>query len=122
MSKSIRSIARCGIHYCGSDPHRYAEAFAKIPHLDFLEVGWGGDIKRLRQHLPHTFLNIRLSPVDIVNQSPSEIHETIITLVHDSGNPWLTGICCINMDPQVTDDNITAIFETVEQLRQTYRS
>ncbi len=111
-----------GIHYCGVDPHRYAEAFAKIPHLDFLDVGWGGDIKRLRQHLPQTFLNIRLSPVDIVNQSPDDIRDIITTLVHDSGNPWLTGICCINMDQQVTDDNITAIFETVEQLRKTYHS
>jgi hypothetical protein len=60
--------------------------------------------------------------VDIVNQSPDDIRQIITTLVHDSGNPWLTGICCINMDQQVTDDNITAIFETVEQLRQTYRS
>ena len=33
-----------GIHYCGSDPHRYAACFAKLPHLDFLDVGWGGDV------------------------------------------------------------------------------
>jgi hypothetical protein len=33
-----------GIHYCGSDPHRYAESFAKLPALDFLDVGWGGDL------------------------------------------------------------------------------
>lgn len=28
-----------GIHYCGNDPHRYAESFAKLPALDFLDVG-----------------------------------------------------------------------------------
>ena len=111
-----------GIHYCGNDPHRYAEAFAKIPHLDFLDVGWGGDVKRLRRHLPQTFLNIRLSPVDIVKQSPAEIQDSITKLVKDSGNPWLTGICCINMDHQVSDEKITAIFDTVEQLRESYRS
>jgi hypothetical protein len=43
-----------GIHYCGHDPHRYAEAFARLPQLDFLDVGWGGDVARLRRHLPHT--------------------------------------------------------------------
>ncbi len=106
-----------GIHYCGSDPHRYAESFAKIPHLDFLDVGWGGDVKTLRQQLPHTFLNIRLNPVNIASQSVSEIRDTITRLVKDSENPWLTGICCINMDHQVSDDKITAIFQTVVELR-----
>ena len=57
-----------GIHYCGRDPDRYADVFAKLAHLDFLDVGWGGDVKKLREALPKTFLNIRLSPVEIVDQ------------------------------------------------------
>jgi hypothetical protein len=109
-----------GIHYCGTDPHRHASAFAQVPHLDFLDLGWGGDVKILRQHLPHTFFNLRLSPVEIVHQSVDDIRATLTRLVHDSGNPWLTGICCINMDQQVGDEKITAIFETVAQLRQEY--
>ncbi|RKY09269.1 MAG: hypothetical protein DRP66_02635 [Planctomycetota bacterium] len=106
-----------GIHFCGKDPHRFAAYFARLPHLDFLDVGWGGDVKTLRQALPDTFLNLRLSPVEIINQSDDDIHRTIVRLVRDSGNPYLTGICCINMDDQVTDENISAIFETVEELR-----
>ncbi len=109
-----------GIHYCGSDPHRMAAAFAKIPQLDFLDVGWGGNIRILRHHLPATFLNIRLSPVEISRSSPDEIRNTIVRLVYDSGNPYLTGVCCINMDDTVTDDRINTIFETVEELRKEY--
>jgi hypothetical protein len=109
-----------GIHYCGEDPHRYAEAFAKLPHLDFLDVGWGGDVALLRRCLPDTFLNVRYSPVEIIKQTPDEIRRTIRKLVHDSDNPWLTGVCCINMDQQVTDAQITAIFEEVESLRREY--
>jgi hypothetical protein len=109
-----------GIHYCGADPHRYAEAFATLPHLDFLDVGWGGDISLLRKHLPQTFLNIRLSPVELIQQSEGEIRDTIIKLVNESANPWLTGVCCINMDHQVSDEKISAIFETVAELRQQY--
>jgi hypothetical protein len=107
-----------GIHHCGKDPHRFAEAYARLPHMDFLDVGWGGDVKKLRQALPNTFLNIRLSPVEIVNQSDEEIRQTITRLVLDSGNPYLTGVCCINMDDRVDDGKITAIFETVQQLRR----
>lgn len=111
-----------GIHYCGSDPHRMAGSFAKIPHLDYLDLGWGGDVKVLREHLPDTFFNLRLSPVEIARQSHDEIRETIIRLVRDSANPFLTGVCCINMDDSVSDDRIGTIFETVEKLREEYSS
>jgi hypothetical protein len=107
-----------GIHYCGPDPHRMVEQFAKIPNLDFLDLGWGGDVKLLRKHLPDTFFNIRLSPVEIIKQTNEEIRDTIIRLVNDSENPYLTGVCCINMDDNVTDDKIDTIFKTVEELRK----
>ena len=109
-----------GVHYCGDDPHRHAESFAKIPHLDFLDVGWGGDVKTLRKYLPNTFLNIRLSPVKLGEQSTDEIREIVTRLVTESGNPYLTGVCCINMDDKVSDEKITTIFETVEDLRNRY--
>ena len=109
-----------GIHYCGADPHRYAESFAKLPRLDFLDVGSGGDVAVLRRHLPDTFLNLRYSPVDIVGQTPEEIRQSVRGMVRASENPRLTGVCCINMDEQVTDAQITAIFEEVETLREEY--
>jgi hypothetical protein len=37
--------------------------------------------------------------------------------VHLSGDATLTGICCINMDQDVEDEKITAILETVSELR-----
>jgi hypothetical protein len=111
-----------GVHYCGVDPHRMAESFAKIPHLDFLDVGWGGDLKILRKHLPGTFLNIRLSPVEIINQTNDEIRETITRLVNESENPYLTGVCCINMDDKVGDEKVLEIFRTVKELREKYHS
>lgn len=111
-----------GIHYCGPDPHRMAASFAKIPHLDYLDVGWGGDVAELRKYLPNTFFSLRLSPVEIARQSNTEIRETILRLVKASGNPALTGVCCINMDDTVTDDRISTIFETVEELKREYQS
>jgi hypothetical protein len=106
-----------GIHHCGRDPHRFAASYAKVPHLDFLDVGWGGDVRTLRAHLPHTFLNLRLDPVQLVTWTPAQIRETIVRLVADSADPWRTGICCINLDQRATDAQINAIFETVEDLR-----
>ena len=109
-----------GIHYCGSDPHRHAKSFAKIPHLDFLDLGWGGEVKLLREYLPNTFFNLRLSPVEIKNQGIDEIHNTIIRLVNESRNPYLTGICCINMDDTVVDEKIDTIFKTVQEIKSKF--
>ena len=109
-----------GIHYCGRDPDRYAECFAKIPHLDFLDVGWGGNIKKLRNYLPNTFLNIRLSPVELVHLDNDQIRQTIIELVRHSGDPCLTGICCVNLDETISDEKIGIIFETAEELKKEF--
>ena len=115
-----RRLRPFGIHHCGADPHRFAQSYAKVPHLDFLDVGWGGDVAELRRHLPRTFLNLRLSPVEIVRQTPEQIRQTIRALVGQSNNPWLTGVCCINMDEQVSDEQVAAIFDEVECLRKEY--
>ena len=84
-----------------------------LPKLYFLELGWGGDVSFLRKFLPNTFFNIRLSPVELVNMTVEEIQTTVTKLVSESGNPALTGVCCINMDDKVTDEKIDAVFDAV---------
>ena len=105
-----------GIHYCGSDPHRFAKAFSLIPNLAFLDLGFGGDVSVLRSHLPNAFLNLRLSPVELAKNTIDEIKETIFRLVHSSGSLYLTGLCCINIDDTVDDEKINAIFEARKEL------
>lgn len=113
-----RKFRPFGIHYCGKDPHRYAEVFGRIENLDFLDVGWGGDVKKLRAALPGTFLNLRLDPVALPGWTDEELAGTIVRLVEESGEPGLTGVCCINLDDRVTDDKIVTILKTVEELRE----
>ncbi|MDR0700068.1 MAG: hypothetical protein LBG28_12780 [Tannerella sp.] len=109
-----------GIHYCGSDPHRYVDCFATIPNLTFLDLGWGGDVKCLREKLPNTFFSIRLDPVTIHDTSNAQLESIIRKLVSDSGNPILTGVCCINMDGNTDDSKIRTIYQTAETVRKEY--
>ena len=106
-----------GIHYCGRDPHRHAAAYGDLPYLDFFDLGWGGDIAEMRKHLPHTLLNIRLDPTAINSYSHTEIEEIIRNGVAASGDPRLTGVCCINMDAETDDEKVRTIFRTVEALK-----
>lgn len=107
-----------GIHYCGKDPHRMAEAFSEIERLTFLDVGWGGDVALLRKHLPETFFNIRLNPVDIQKYSYDELQKNITERVIASGPDFAkTGICCVNMDKEVSDERIREIYKVAEECK-----
>jgi hypothetical protein len=54
---------------------------------------------------------------EIRNQTPDEIERTIRRMVSDSENPYLTGVCCINTDDSVEDENIETIFKSVEDIK-----
>lgn len=108
-----------GIHYCGKDPHRHAKQFGMIERLAFLDLGWGGDVALLRKHLPNTFFNIRLNPVEIEQYDKDELRKIMADRVKASGNNQkLTGICCINMDDTVSDQRIREIYEIADELRK----
>ena len=107
-----------GIHYCGKDPHRYTDCFSELPSLDFLDVGWGGNVALLRKALPNTFLNLRLSPSELPRMSEEEIRDCVNGLLAQSCDPYLTGVCCINMDNSVRDEQVTALLRTVAEVRE----
>ena len=41
------------------------------------DIGWGGDVKKLRKHWPNTFLNIRLDPVTINDYSDADLEKLL---------------------------------------------
>lgn len=99
-----------------------ASAFAEIKRLCFLDVGWGGDVALLRQHLPETFFNIRLNAVDIQKYSYDELKKNITDRVTASGdNLTKTGLCCVNMDKEVSDKRIYEIFEVTDEIKHRQR-
>ena len=106
-----------GIHYCGVDPHRHATAYGELPRLDFFDLGWGGDIAMIRRQLPNTLLNLRLDPVHLNSYAHEELEGFIRNGVALSGNPYLTGVCCINMDAETDEEKVRTILRTVETLR-----
>jgi uroporphyrinogen-III decarboxylase len=106
-----------GIHHCGNNMHRFAGSYAKVGGVCFYDVGWGSDVKECRKMLPDEFLNLRLSPVRILNCTPSEVEEDTIKLVADNGKMKNIGLCCINMDSDTPDENIRRIFNAVEYLK-----
>jgi uroporphyrinogen-III decarboxylase len=106
-----------GIHHCGDNLHRVAAEYAKLP-LAYCEVGWGSDVARCRAGLPDVFLNLRLSPIRMLQCTPAEIAQDVENLLRAAGPLERVGLCCINLDHGTPDDNLFALFEGVERYRR----
>lgn len=112
-----QSLKPYGIHHCGNNMHLYAATYSEVPHVCFFDVGWGSDIALCRKVLPQAFLNLRYDPVKIRDASPEEIRSDLLRMLAASGSLEKTGVCCINMGHDVPDENISALLETVSEVR-----
>jgi hypothetical protein len=112
-----RRIEPFGVHHCGDNTHRIAPDYARLP-LRYLEVGWGSDVAACRRALPDVFLNLRLSPVRLLQASPHEIAADAEALLLAAGPLEQVGVCCINLDHGTPDDNIWAMFDVIRRYRQ----
>ena len=70
--------------------------------------------------LPDAFVNLRLSPVRMLQYTPQEMAEDMEKLLRATRPLEQAGICCINMDHGTSDDNIFAMedFEVVRRYRR----
>ena len=103
-------LAPYGIHHCGDNLQLFAPCYARLPVV-FFDVGWGSDVTRCRQELPGAFLNLRLSPVRMLQCSAAEIRHDAEQLLAAAGNTRNVGLCCINLDYGTPDENVRAMLE-----------
>ena len=68
--------------------------------------------------LPDTFLNLRLSPIRMLQCTPAEMAADAEKLLQAAGPLDRAGLCCINMDHGTPDDNVFAVYEVVERYRR----
>lgn len=107
-----------GIHHCGNNLDKVAPYYAELP-LKMVDVGWGSDVAKVREELPDVFLNLRMSPFRMLQETPDAIAGDADYLLGAAGPLDKAGICCINMDYGTPDENIFALYEVVERYRKT---
>jgi uroporphyrinogen-III decarboxylase len=107
-------LAPYGIHHCGNNLQRFAEDYAKTG-LVFADVGWGSDVAAVGAALPDTFLNLRLSPVRMLQLTAAEIREDAEKLLRACGRTEKVGLCCINMDHGTPDANVLAMLDAARR-------
>jgi len=101
-----------GIHHCGNNLHLFATRYARTGAV-FYDVGWGSDIARTSVLLPDAFLNLRLSPVRMLQETAETIRGDAARALEAAGRTEKVGLCCINMDYGTPDGNVLAMLGMV---------
>jgi uroporphyrinogen-III decarboxylase len=107
-----------GIHHCGDNLEHVIEAYARVPGLAYVDVGWGSDVSACRQALPDAFFSLRLSPVRLRTATPDQVRADVERLLEGAGPLHKVALCCVSMDAETPDENVRAIFEVAERYRQ----
>jgi hypothetical protein len=113
-----RDLSPYGIHHCGKDMHKVAAMYAEIKGAVFFDVGWGSDIRACRATLPDAIFSLRLSPVRVSTLSRAEVIADVERVLNAGAPLERAVVCCINMDGETPDENVRAIYETVERFRK----
>ena len=104
-----------GIHHCGS-VDEVMEGYAKVHHLEFIEIGFGSDVKRTREVFgPHVAVNARISPVLMKNGTSEEVAAEVRRLI-DNGAPLDNfSIDTVGLTYGTPDDNVRTALKTAAE-------
>jgi len=105
-------LAPFGIHHCGGNLQKYAEQYNRID-LRFLDVGFGSDLEACNRLYSKAFLNLRMNPVHLLQDSEDRIYREVRDSLQACGRTSNVGVCCINMDGLTPDQNVKAMFQAV---------
>ena len=104
-----------GIHHCGS-VDEVMDGYAKVHHLEFIEIGFGSDVKRTRDVCgPDVAVNARISPVLMKNGSPEEVAAEVRRLI-DNGAPLENfSIDTVGLTYGTPDENVRTALKTAAE-------
>lgn len=109
-----RELRPYGIHHCGNNLHRFAPLYAATGAV-FYDVGWGSDVAAVGRALPGAFLNLRLSPVRMLQESTETVRADALRLLEAAGRTSKVGLCAINMDYGTPDENVRAVLRVAAE-------
>jgi hypothetical protein len=107
--RMAKCLAPYGIHHCGGNLQKYAGLYNRM-ELKFLDVGFGSDLAACNRLFPSAFLNLRMSPVRMLQSTEDQVYTEVNRALADCGREANVGVCCINMDGGTPDGNVRAMF------------
>ncbi|NIR17941.1 MAG: hypothetical protein GWN86_30190, partial [Desulfobacterales bacterium] len=95
-----------GVHHCGS-VNQVLDGYAKIRHLEFIEIGFGSDVRRAREVFgPHVAVNSRINPVLMKNGTTEEVAAEVRSLIHQGAPLHNFSIDTVGLTYGTPDENV----------------
>ena len=113
----------CNLHSCGPSPHLY-EVWTEYDNIDNIVLmqtrAIPGQVKRLRQALPNTYLMITMMPpqIDFENEDAKRIEELVWQFAEDAGYRDLQISAFISNPTAKTDRNVHAFYQAIEEVNK----
>jgi methanogenic corrinoid protein MtbC1/uroporphyrinogen-III decarboxylase len=104
-----------GIHHCGS-VNQVLDGYAKVRNLDFIEIGFGSDVKRTRRVLgPKVAVNARINPVLMKNAAPQDVEAEVKRLITQGDPRQNFSIDTVGLTYETPDENVRTARRTAAE-------
>ena len=105
------------IHHCGHFD-AFAAAYRPLPRVDFLEVGWGSDVRRALDAFPEALVQHVVSPVFVGSSSRAEVGERIDRILESArGDRHRFSLLVPDLELGTPEENLYEIHERCRRAR-----
>ncbi len=102
-----------GLHHCGS-MDRYLQQYQSLGECEYIEVGWGSTISRVRQAFPHTTLDLMINIPAVQAMSPERLRGTLREMISQGAPQGLIrDVYLADIGPDVPDATVENFVEAV---------
>jgi hypothetical protein len=102
-----------GIHNCAWCVDAYAESYAQVPRLGYLDMGLDSDLERIRELFPDTRRNLIYTAMDVKEKSREQIREDLEKIARELG-PCDIGLP--NMEYGIPDEKLQWVLDTIDEI------
>jgi hypothetical protein len=106
-----------GIHHCGSF-ERYAAGYRAIPRIDWIEIGWGSDIRTALALFPEATIQYILSAVVVASASRGKVREMLSAILEGTRGQWHRfRLSMADVEYGTPDENLLEIYACCKEMR-----
>jgi uroporphyrinogen-III decarboxylase len=107
-----------GIHHCGIFD-KYSAEYRKMPHLDWLEIGWDSDIKGALDSFPESAVQYIFSSTFAGSSDRNQIREKTNQMLEASRGNWHRFRLSVpDIDFGTPDENLIEIYECCKKAKE----
>ncbi len=108
-------VQKLGLHHCGA-MDRYLDAYQTLAPLEFIEVGWGSTLSKVRAAFPTTTLDLMINIPAVQAMSDTELSETLRDMVEQAAPRRLVrDVFLADIGPDVADATVENFVQAVNE-------